>query len=748
MGLRTLRAAPAARTRARLDRKPLWQSVLVGSRDEIGIAALWLALAGGLAVLTTSVADWYVMTDELLYERLAISIANVGSPLPHIHGELIGNVNQLYPLLLAPLFHGRLVPPALHDAHVLNAFVMSSVCVPTFLLARAVTQTRRLPYLVAALSVCIPWIPLSSMLMTEVVAYPAFVWAVLAIYRAAISPRWQNDVVMVVALGLATLARTQFLVLLLVVPIAFYLHELAFTKAASRLSRARIAARKLVETHRALAAAFAVLVGATVVLLAAGRLSSVLGTYSVTAEGDVLPSGMGRSLLEHLAPLGLGLGILPFVLGVDWLFATTLRPRKREQHAFAAIAIVTFVVLLVEVTSYDLRFGAGRLHDRYLFYVVPLVLISFAAALRAERRPRWSLFLSAGLLALAFSFVPVVRYDKFNVDSPVAVLNGALLDAGGSVDGARVLLGLATIVALLLFLFAAAFLRRAQLTIVVLVFAVVSGSTETALAFNKLLSVDGTSGRPITLDQGVVFDWIDRKVGPGAKVTMVPYPILYGNYWENVAYWWNVEFWNASVQRAATYEQAFTGTPETFATTQLTFDRTTGRANVSPSAYAVQGIAETRFRLAGAELGQDRGVALIAADKPWRAKWLAFDLYRDGWTVPKIVGKIRVFSAPGQTQSLKRFVTISVRGPDNVAPRPFRIDSNASNWAAEAGEQQTSNQISVCVPARGFADVQIHAPRYSPIYGDPRSEQSFVSYARSGGVLVTGIALADETGAC
>ena len=748
MGLRALRAAPEARSRARENRKPLWQSVLVGYRYEIRIAALWLALAGGLALLTSQIADWYVMTDELLYERLAISIANLGSPLPQIHGELIGNVNQLYPLLLAPLFHDRLVPPALLDAHVLNAFVMSSTCLPTFLLARAVTESRRLPYLVAALSVCIPWIPLSSMLMTEVVAYPAFVWAVLAVYRAALSPRARNDVVMVIALGVATLARTQFLVLFLVVPIAFYVHELAFTEAPTRLSRVRAAGRKLVESHRLLAAAYAVLAVAAVVLLALGRLSSALGTYSVTAEGNVLPSGMGRSLLEHLAPLGLGLGILPFVLGVAWLFANFVRPRAREQYAFAAIAVVTFAVLLVEVTSYDLRFGQGRLHDRYLFYVVPLVLIAFAAALRAERRPHWSLFISATLMAVAFSRVPVVRYEKFNVDSPVAVLNDALLDAGGTVDGARVLLGLATVVAVLLFLFAAAFLRRAQLTIVVLVFAVGAVTTETALAFNRLLTVDGTSGRPITLEQGGVFDWIDRKVGPGAKVTMVPYPILYGDYWENVAYWWNVEFWNASVQRAATYEQAFTGTPETFPTTELTFDRTTGRANVSPSVYAVQGIAEARFRLAGSELGEDRGVALIAVDRPWRAAWLTFDLYRDGWTVPKFVGKIRVFAAPGQTQSLMRFLTVSVRGPNDVPPRPFRIDSNASNWAAEVGEQPTSKQISVCVPARGFADVQVHAPHYSPIYGDPRSEASFVSYARSGGVLITGIALADETTPC
>jgi hypothetical protein len=717
-------------------------------RIELPLVALWLALAGGLAALTSQVADWYVMTDELLYERLAISIANLGSPLPHIHGELIGNVNQLYPLLLAPLFHDRLVPPALHDAHVLNAFVMSSACLPTFLLAHAVTGSKRLSYIVASLCVCIPWIPLSSMLMTEVVAYPAFAWAVLAVYCAAVSPRPQNDVVMVVALAVATLARTQFLVLFIVVPIAFFLHELAYTQSRSRLSRVRVAGRKLVEAHRPLAVAFAVLVIAVVVLLAVGRLSSALGTYSVTAEGNVLPSGMGRSLLEHLAPLGLGLGILPFVLGVAWLFATFVRPRAREEHAFAVIAIVTFAVLLIEVTSYDLRFGQGRLHDRYLFYVVPLVLISFAAALRAELRPRGSLLVSAGLLALAFSFVPVVRYEKFNVDSPVAVLNGALLDAGGSVNGARAFLGLALFVLILLFLLGAAFLRRTQFVFVVVLLGGVLIFAETALAFNRLLSVDGTSGRPITLEQGVVFDWIDRTVGPGTKVTMVPYPILYGNYWENVAYWWNVEFWNASVQRAAVYEGAFTGTPETFPTTELTFDSTTGRGNVSPSPYAVQGIAETRFRLAGTELGEDRGVALIAADNPWRAEWLAFDLYRDGWTVPKVVARIRVFAAQGQTEPKMRFLTIAVRGPNDVPPRPFRIVSNTSNWAAEAGEQPTSKQISLCVPARGFADVQIHAPRYSPIYGDPRSELSFVSYARSGGVLVTGIALADETGPC
>jgi hypothetical protein len=720
----------------------------VARRADVRMAVLWLSLAAGLAVLTTRVVDWYVMTDELLYERLAISVAQSHSPLPQIHGELIGNVNQLYPLLLAPLFHNVLVPSGLQDAHLLNAIVMSSAGVPAFLLARRVTQSVRLSYVVAALTICVPWIVLSSFLMTEVVAYPAFLWAVLLLQQAAVSPRPHNDIALLLALGIATFARTQFAVFLVVVPVALFFHQLAFTEARSWVARVRGAARGLVSGHRVLAVTFAVLAVVAAALLIAGRLSSVLGTYSVTAEGNLVPSGTGRSLLEHFALLGLGLGILPFVLGIAWLVTALVGARVRERQAFASIAVVTIAAFLFEVTSYDLRFGQGRLHDRYLFYVGPLVLIGFVALLQDGRWLRWSVFVSAGVLALAFAYVPVARYDKLNVDSPITALNGTLLDLGGSVNGARLVLAFLTIVAVALLVLGAVFLRRRQLVAVLLVMAFLAIPAQTALAFTRLLTVDGTSGRPITNDQSVVFDWIDRDLGPTAKVTMVPYPFLYGNYWENVAYWWNVEFWNASVQRAAVYEGAFTGTPETFPTTELSFDRGSGRANVSPSDYSAQAIAETRFRLAGKQLDDARGVALIQNEKPWRADWLAFDLYRDGWTIPKLRGKIRVFAEPGQTGRLRRFLTISVRGPQGVPPRGFRVTSNEANWQALADERGTSNQVSLCVPPGSYADVEITAPRFSPIYGDPKSEPSFGSYARSGGVLVTGIALADETAPC
>jgi hypothetical protein len=700
----------------------------LAQRPWIPIAALWLALGGVLAVLTTAVVDWYVMTDELLYERLAISVGHGLSPLPHVHGHLIANVNQLYPLLLAPLFAGKLVPDGLRDAHILNAFVMSSAMIPAFLLARRVTNGSRLAYAVAVLTVCLPWIVLASFLMTETVAYPAFLWAMLALHNALLSPRARNDALLLVAIGVAILARTQFAVLLVIVPLAILLHHFA--------------PRRSIAEHRVLTAAYGVIAATAVILLATGNLSRALGTYSVTAEGNIAPSGMPRSLLEHIAPLGLGVGIVPFVLGIAWLLSSLVQERTPAQRAFAAITGVAIVVLLLEVTSYDLRFGAGRLHDRYLFYVVPLLLVAFVAMLLERQWPRWTIVAGGALLALAFAFMPVVRYGKFNVDSPVAYLNEALLGIGGSKSGAQLLLSFVAIVAMLLLLAG----RRVAVGLALL--AVALAPVQTAAAFTRLLTHDGTSGRPITLDQSVVFDWLDRKVGRSNTVAMIPYPFLYGTYWENVAYWWNVEFWNESIRRALVYEGAFTGTPETFPTTALSFDGTTGRANVSPSRYVTQAVAETRFRLAGKVIGENRGVDLIRPERPWRAQWLAYNLYRDGWTIPRVDGTIRVFATPGQSSPERRYLTVSVRAPNDVGPRAVSLRSNAASWTGRVGAQPGSTQLALCVPPKGYADVRVTAPRFSPIYGDPRSEASFVSYARSGGVLVTGIALADETSPC
>jgi len=132
------------------------------------LLALWLAAACGLQLLTTRVADWFVMTDELLYERLAISIAHGRSPLPRVHGVLVPSIDQLYPLLIAPVFGAQLVPDSLHAAHFLNAFVICSACIPAYLLVRRVSGRAAAAWFAAVATLCVPWLVLSSFLLTEV----------------------------------------------------------------------------------------------------------------------------------------------------------------------------------------------------------------------------------------------------------------------------------------------------------------------------------------------------------------------------------------------------------------------------------------------------------------------------------------------------------------------------------------------------------------------------------------------------
>ncbi len=278
--------------------RPVWAAV--------ALVFGWAGLAFGLQAITTRVVDWYYMTDELLYERLAVSIARSGSPLPYLHGRLVPVLGQLYPVLIAPAYRHGLVPHDLERAHAINAWVMSSAAIPAFLLARRVTGALAVSFLVALLTVCVPWIVYSSFLLTEVAAYPAFLWAMLALHATTAHPSRRNDVLALLGITLAVLARTQFVTLLIVVPVVVVVQD----------------RRLALQRHRVLAWAYAVLAVLVGALIATGRGASTLGVYGEIAHGRLVPSGIGRAVLDHVAVLALGLAILPFIVATAWLLAT------------------------------------------------------------------------------------------------------------------------------------------------------------------------------------------------------------------------------------------------------------------------------------------------------------------------------------------------------------------------------------------------------------------------------------------
>jgi hypothetical protein len=687
-------------------------------KPQLGVAvALWLALCAALAELTSRVGDWFVMTDELLYERLALSIDRLHSPLPHVHGVIVANVNQLYPLLLAPVFAGGTIQHDLRNAHVLNAIVMTSAALPAYLLARRLA-TPTWAVFAALLTVVVPWIALSSFLLTEVAAYPAFVWALLAFHAAVERPSARNDALATLALVVAIGARTQLAVLAIVLPVAIALH-----------SRAR--------RHTVLIVVYALGVVLALVALALGH--NPLGTYESTAHGNPVPAAFFPALLTHVSQLALGFGLLPFLIGGAWLVA------RARRDVFATIGCTAIAVVVIEVASYDVRFGGNIVRDRYLFYLAPIVALALVAALSgATARPQW-LAVPLALLIGGFALSPLPLFDKLNVDTPTSILDNYLRGHIGGLTGARIFLVVAALLAVVLVVEAELLLRRSWLVALVAVLALVGTTARTAYAFERLFRVNGTAGRPLTAKPGPVVGWVDGAIGRDAHVTAVPYPTLVSDYWASAAFWWDAEFWNASVDRTAGVPGEFEWTPSTFPKLDLRLDRI-GRSSISRPGDVLQALGDTRFHLAGTVVMLNRGVFLVEPERPWRADWSTSGLFDDGWTRPGAVAHIHVYPYPGQGTPVTRTVTVSLFAPSGVTTRPFALSSNLGAASGAAGPNEVSQEIAVCVPPDRPADARLSVIGSSLVAGDLRTPETFSSPRRAG-AFVSRIYLSGAVGA-
>jgi hypothetical protein len=721
-------------------------------RRALPALGLWIVLASALSILTTRFRDWFAMPNELLYQRRAISIADTLSPLPRVREELVSTFDQLYPLLVAPAFRWGYVPDELWTAHLLNAWIMSSACIPAFLLARRLTTLWWPPYVAALLTVCMPWIVVSSFLLTEVAAYPAFVWAMLGMHVATAAPSRRNDVLALLGIGLAFFGRTQLAVLFFLLPVTIVAVELG------RSGGVREALRVSLAGHRVLAVVYGGLAAVGLVLAGVGHLPGVLGVYGATIGGtgsslgeSLSASAFAGSLVEHVATFALGLAILPFVVGVAWLLANLVRPpASRELHTFACLGAITVVATVLEVTIFDLRFGADFVHDRYLFYLVPLVVIGALCAVLDSRVPRWSLALPAALVCLGFMVGEIPGflwrdYATVNSDGPISALYRPLVDAAGSLTSTRGLLVAATIVLAVLFVQASILFRPRLLTSVFVGFLLVAIPAITAYMFARVFDEVGWSGRPVSALPEAGFDWVDRTVGADARVAMVPYPVS-TSYFVNQGVWRDYEFWNRSVRRDVQFpEKTFLFTGDTFAKIFPRFDPATGASDVSLAPHVLQANQESRFRIAGNVRVLRNDVMLIDAAMPWRLDWLTTGLHADGWTRPGVPARIRVYAAPGQRGPVTRGLSIGFRAPEDVAERPVTITSNLERVETVATPGTQRAGIRVCVPARGYADVTVRAEGASPIPGDLR-DIDLSRQAREGGIFLNEIALADELG--
>jgi hypothetical protein len=664
------------------------------------------------------------MTDELLYERLALSIAQSGSPIPTLHGEHVGVFAQLYPLLLSPVFLLFALPVAVLVAHAWSGVLFASAAVPAYLLARRIVPGW-MAVACAIGTVAIPWSVLSGFLMTENAAYPAFLWAALAIQRALVDPSDRRDAVALGGIALAALARPQLSVLAAVFPLVAIAQELRFGRRWRQ--------------HRVLFGACA-LAGAVVVTAAvAGSLGSLLGSYAPTVEeGSLLSRAALRSAAVHLGTLGLALGIVPLLLGGGWALETLVRGRvTQELHAFATLVFTTVLLLTLEVGSFVSRFALGLdVKDRYLFYVAPLLLLATAAALVDRRVP------TAGLLAATAFFVLTVGWESFdpvfgvNLDSPTSVLHESFsqlaLDVGISAPTLVGMVGGAVAVVTLLALRA---LPRRPLAPIVLVAVLVACGLEAGYAWGRLLGSNGPSGAPIVARPTDAKSWVDRSVPTHAEVGMLAHSVAQ-DWFPSAVTWWNIEFWNARVTHAYIVGGWFYYTPDPFPRPTLRVDFASGAIEGDPPDYLVRTTIDSRFRPVGPTVGAAPDLEVVRLDRPARAAWATRGLAPDGWTRRGIPAVFRVYG-DGPVD-----VRLTVSAPDASVLRTFNVGPVVG---ALAPNEVRELEFQVC--AKGHTDLLLGTDGFSAARKVPRGPP-YARHFRFVGMHLARIATEPAAGAC
>ncbi len=695
------------------------------ARPWLGLTAIVVGASALLAVGTTKVHEWVVQTDEMLYVKLARHMATTGSPLPTLHGERVGFLGVVYPIVLAPFYGGLDNVAAFNAAHAVNAVLFASAAIPVYLLGRRLV-TPGWALVVALLAISTPWAVNAAFVMSEAAAYPVFLWTVLACHVCIAEPSRRTDVLAALALALAFFTRPQFLFLAAVLPLAAVV---------------TVGPRPALRQHRVLAIVYAIGLVVVALLAALGQAHRLLGDYGVTAtEGSLLPAIAWKSAAIHVDVLAVGLGIVPLLLGGGWAYSS-LRGGAVRLRAFAVITALAIPLLALETGSYDVRFGGPDvIRDRYLFYLAPLLLLATAVCLLQERLPL------VGIAAVTVVFAATAVFGDFApvaglwVDSPESVLNGLIHDQSGGLP-AGVFVALCGLVLGLICLGLALVPRGAALAgVAVAVFCF--GGAVAGYAFHRLLTSNTPLGVPTT-GKSRVRNWIDTVVPAGNPVALLAYP-LSRDWGQSAIQWWDAEFWNNRARRAFVVpDGTYTYTP--FPSTVLRLDFATGRFAGTDDAppFVLTAPNEARFGLAGAQAAANVGLVLRQVERPYRAQWATRGLDSDGWTRPGRPATIRLYADPGAPAQAATVTVLLDAPPEAGGPVPYRLGEQRGTIAPGTRVQPVQT---VCMPAGRHADLTLDAGRSAAIAGPPLGPNP--GPVREVGVVVSGVFVSDERQPC
>ncbi|MFY9487421.1 MAG: hypothetical protein WAP35_01825, partial [Solirubrobacterales bacterium] len=548
------------------------------------------------------------MTDELLYQRMSLSFSETLLPIPRVHGEFVEYYGILYPLLIAPLQWFD-IKTTFELTHIVNGVIMASAAFPAFLLARAARLSKLATIFATVISTFIPWTVFTVFMLTEVAAYPAFLWGTLAIWHCISNRGPRADLIAIAGIILAFSARTQFAFLALVLPASILLHEAAWAVRSADGDRSywrRIAASvaQAVRDHRLLACIAGAGALALIVLQLTGGATRIFGAYGAAFDDGLWPDGTGQATREMLGYVAISIGVLPLVGWIAWVAASAWKPDDKGVHALATLSFVSVAAIMLVTGAFNMR-ATGLIEDRYAFYVTPLMVIGTLAFLE---RPRWrtpALAIAALVSTWALLSFTTTHGRTFTW---IGNINAKYVEWAAELDGmvgrpgvsSGVLIATATLVATLVLwlLLRSGCQRMAFLAVACLVTIACVGQTVRGLH-------DATSPM-IELDRGQ--EWVDSRVDKDAVVAVVPTPI--GDRISSLGTWWDTEFWNRRVRRQWLAQPSLSTTP--FRSDALTFDPDTGIIPLGdPVTHVVTAISTARLQVAGKRVAVQRSLQLI-----------------------------------------------------------------------------------------------------------------------------------------
>jgi hypothetical protein len=602
---------------------------------------------------------------------------------------------QLGPLLFAPGYGFWSTPSAFDVAHVVSAAVFASTVFPVYLLAHAVTQDRVAAVLAAVLAVAVPWLGMTASLMTEPIAYPAFAWSILAMSRAVERCTPRADAFAIVAIVVATLARTQLAVL----GVAFLV---AVAIVAFRGKNRRAGLRAALRGHVVLLV-IAVL-GAIVLIVSP---ASVLGAYAGPLEGNLLPPNLVHDTGELLAYVAIGTGVVALPLTLAYLGLTLWRPAGGFELAFAAVALSTGVVFALVSGSVNARYAAG-INDRYLCFLAPILVVG-AIALLMDRRPAVLPLCGGAALSAALLLAADLAQTGPSLVTPtqtfMPVLNGRAYELGDAVGierlSASTALGVGLAVSVVLLALARLRLPGRALGLAVSIALVGVALAQTSYDLRRVQETQAGVSPAFLRSRG----WLDRDV-PGGE----PIGIMLGEVFDapsSAAVWWDTSFWSARADRVWTlpgapiYDQGFARIAE--------IDERDGRIPALDERQLIAlSAGEKRFGLQGAKpLAGFGGVQVVRVRPPVRAAWTL----GDPAAVPGFVAtgdrvRLRVF---GDGSAATRTVSLDVV-PSSQAPGEYRARlSGGGDARAVRPDKPTTLKTTVRLSPAGYRDLFVDA---------------------------------------